>query len=131
METCKKFIGVDGCHLKTRFEEELLLVVAMNANNEIFPLTIAAYKAENKRSWFWFFSLLKEHMGFLNGMALAIMFDGQKGLIVAYIEHLKESKSDIVLGMYMQISKNNFLLKSLEKNSGKQQEQPINWTSTL
>lgn len=82
MRGCKRIIGVDGCHLKTAFGGILLSVVAMDTNNGVLPLAICICETENKDSWSCFFSLLKEHIGLCDGMALTIMSDRQKGLIV-------------------------------------------------
>lgn len=89
MQGCRRFIEVDGCHLKTRFSRVLLSVVSMDANNRIYPLAVAMCEAENKDNWCWFFTLLKEHMGFLDGMSLTIMSDQQKGLIVVCAQHFE------------------------------------------
>lgn len=39
---CRRFIGVDGCHLKTSYGGVLLTTVG------IFPLAFCLYKGENK-----------------------------------------------------------------------------------
>ncbi|KAK9184652.1 hypothetical protein WN943_025003 [Citrus x changshan-huyou] len=83
MQGCRRFIGVDGCHLKTSFGGVLLSAVSLDANNGIFPLAFCICEVECKDSWLWFLGLLKEHMNIQNEMALTIMSDRQKGLIQA------------------------------------------------
>ncbi|KAH9770952.1 SWIM-type domain-containing protein [Citrus sinensis] len=85
---CRRFIGVDGCHLKTSFSGILLTVVTLDADNGIFPLAVCICEVECKDSWKWFLELLKEHLGIVNEMALTIMSDRQKGLIQAIDEVL-------------------------------------------
>ncbi|KAK9188109.1 hypothetical protein WN944_019508 [Citrus x changshan-huyou] len=85
---CRRFIGVDGCHLKTSFGGILLTAVTLDANNGIFPLAVCICEVECKDSWKWFLELLKEHLGIVNEMALTIMSDRQKGLIQAIDEVL-------------------------------------------
>ncbi|KAH9696873.1 SWIM-type domain-containing protein [Citrus sinensis] len=78
MQGCRRFIGVDGCHLKTSFGGVLLSAVSLDANNGIFPLAFCICEVECKDSWLWFLGLLKEHMNIQNEMALTIMSDRQK-----------------------------------------------------
>ncbi|KAH9674047.1 SWIM-type domain-containing protein [Citrus sinensis] len=40
MKGCRGFIGLDGCHLKTSFGGILISVVALDANNGVFPLAV-------------------------------------------------------------------------------------------
>ena len=37
---CRPIIGLDGCHLKGRFEWQILFAVARDANDNIFPACI-------------------------------------------------------------------------------------------
>ena len=38
---CKPFIGLDGCHLKSRFDGQLLSATVKDGNDNIFPMTMA------------------------------------------------------------------------------------------
>ena len=60
---CRRFIGVDGWHLKTSFSDILLTAITLNANNDIFWLAFCICDVEYKDSWKWFLDLLKEHLG--------------------------------------------------------------------
>jgi hypothetical protein len=44
---CRPLINVDEAHLYGRYDEKLLIAVAFNANNGIFPLTFAIIDEEN------------------------------------------------------------------------------------
>ena len=37
----RPFIGVDGCHLKTKYRGQLLIVVGTDSNDQYFPLAFA------------------------------------------------------------------------------------------
>ncbi|CAH9105782.1 unnamed protein product [Cuscuta epithymum] len=52
---CLPVVSVDGTHLYGKYQGVLLVVVAMNANREIFPLVYAVVASENAESWSWFF----------------------------------------------------------------------------
>ncbi|KAI5351357.1 hypothetical protein L3X38_004248 [Prunus dulcis] len=49
---CRLIIGVDGCHLKGPFSSQLLGIVGVDANDNMYPKTMAGYLYEiNKRGW--------------------------------------------------------------------------------
>lgn len=75
---CRQFVGVDGCHLKTPHGGVLILTVAVDANNGIFPLAVAICERENMDSWGWFLQLFKEHIEIEDGMEITFMSDRQK-----------------------------------------------------
>ncbi|KAK3211292.1 hypothetical protein Dsin_015998 [Dipteronia sinensis] len=50
LEGCRPFIGLDGCHLKGPCGGVLLSTVALDANSEIFPLTVCICEKETKLS---------------------------------------------------------------------------------
>ncbi|KAL9422372.1 hypothetical protein AB3S75_034609 [Citrus x aurantiifolia] len=83
MKGCRGFIGLDGCHLKTSSGGILISVVALDANNGVFPLAVCICEVESRESWTWFLELFKEHMDIHNDMAISFMSDRQKGLIHA------------------------------------------------
>ncbi|XP_019155169.1 PREDICTED: uncharacterized protein LOC109152038 [Ipomoea nil] len=56
---CRKIIGIDGCHLRSKYGGYLLTATAMDPNDGIFPLAYAIVEGENKESWTWFLALLK------------------------------------------------------------------------
>ncbi|XP_027066452.1 uncharacterized protein [Coffea arabica] len=87
LEGCRPFVGFDGCFLKGPFEGVLLIAVALDANNSIFPIIFAITECENKDTWMWFFYYFQEFFGsFNNNIPLTFMSDRQKGLNLAYEE---------------------------------------------
>ncbi|GAA0171874.1 hypothetical protein LIER_25810 [Lithospermum erythrorhizon] len=65
VEGCTKLVGVDGYHLKSKFSGQLLVVVGLDPKNNIFPITYAIVKVENKQSWEWFLTHLDEDKGLI------------------------------------------------------------------
>ncbi|XP_021724922.1 uncharacterized protein LOC110692234 [Chenopodium quinoa] len=47
---CRPMIGVDGCHLKVAYPGQILVAVAKDGNNNLFPLAWATVEAENKET---------------------------------------------------------------------------------
>jgi len=60
---CRPFIGVDGCHLKTKYGGQLLVAVGRDPNGQYFPLAFGVVETETKDSWSWFLQLLLEDVG--------------------------------------------------------------------
>ncbi|GJX48348.1 mutator type transposase [Tanacetum coccineum] len=56
----KEIIGLDGCFMSGPFPGQILTVVGVDANNEIYPVAYVIVEAESKASWCWFFNLLGE-----------------------------------------------------------------------
>ncbi|KAK1268757.1 hypothetical protein QJS04_geneDACA013777 [Acorus gramineus] len=75
---CRPFIGLDGCHLKSKYLGSLLAATAMDGNSGLFPVAYAIVEGENSSSWQWFLEYLHEAIGNVNG--LVFMSDRGKGL---------------------------------------------------
>ncbi|KAJ9565641.1 hypothetical protein OSB04_001607 [Centaurea solstitialis] len=105
---CRKFIGLDGCFLKTICKGELLSVVGRDANNQIYPLAWAVVEIESKNSWKWFLEYLMEDIGLTAGLGVTIMSDQHKGLVEA-VKDVDAPSIDNMLGTYMQISGKKYI----------------------
>ncbi|XP_057454530.1 uncharacterized protein LOC130746039 [Lotus japonicus] len=75
---CRPFIGLDGCHLKTKHGGILLSAVARDANEEYFPLAFAMVESENKDSWRWFLELLMDDIDPSRSRRWVFISDQQK-----------------------------------------------------
>ncbi|XP_059658328.1 uncharacterized protein LOC132304590 [Cornus florida] len=53
-EGCRPFIGLDGCFLKTPYNQILLSAVGRDGDSSFYPIALAVVKAETKDSWDWF-----------------------------------------------------------------------------
>ncbi|KAJ0016684.1 hypothetical protein Pint_11032 [Pistacia integerrima] len=51
MEGYRPLIGLDGCFLKGKCKRELLVAVARDPNNQMYPLAWAFVEGENRSSW--------------------------------------------------------------------------------
>jgi hypothetical protein len=51
LQGCKPVIGIDACFLKGMYRGKLMAAVCRDANNSMYPLSIAVVKAETKNSW--------------------------------------------------------------------------------
>lgn len=47
---CRPFFGVDGCHLKTKYGGQLLIVVGKDPNDQYFPLAFGIVETECRNS---------------------------------------------------------------------------------
>jgi zinc finger SWIM domain-containing protein 3 len=57
---CRPLLGLDGTHLKTRYQGILLTAVAVDANGQLFPVAYAIVDAENDDNWLWMLNLLRQ-----------------------------------------------------------------------
>ncbi|XP_058734066.1 uncharacterized protein LOC131605767 [Vicia villosa] len=71
----RPFIGVDGCHLKTKYGGQLLIVVGRDPNDQYFPLAFGVVETETKESWRWFIQLLMEDIGQDKRIGLVAFFE--------------------------------------------------------
>src|SRR5436190_10379622 len=51
-------LGLDGTHLKTRYQGILLAITGMDALGKLFPVAFAVVDAENNDNWLWMLKLL-------------------------------------------------------------------------
>ncbi|XP_058746525.1 uncharacterized protein LOC131619449 [Vicia villosa] len=78
----RPFVGVDGCHLKTKYGGQLLIVVGRDPNDQYFPLAFGVVEIENKETWKWFIDLLMGDIGQDN--RYVFISDQQKGLVSVF-----------------------------------------------
>ncbi|XP_075108831.1 uncharacterized protein LOC142180683 [Nicotiana tabacum] len=79
----RKCIGLDGCFLKGVNRGQLLVVVAKDSNNQMLPPARAIVEYENKNTWTWFVSLLKDDLGLGDGRGFTLITGMQKGFLAA------------------------------------------------
>ena len=56
---CRPVISIDATHLYGKYKGKLLIAMAMDANNEVYPLAFAIVESESKETWGWFLACLK------------------------------------------------------------------------
>ena len=99
---CRPLIGLDGTHLKNKYQGILLSATAVDAVGQLFPLSYAIVNAENDENWSWFLSILKSIIHdnmptFLTPNMLTILSDRQKGLIDSVNRHFPNSANGYCL----------------------------------
>ncbi|CAH9087566.1 unnamed protein product [Cuscuta europaea] len=107
---CLPVVSVDGTHLYGKYKGVLLVVVAMNANREIFPLAYAVVESENADSWSWFFArVMRDVVG--NHRSVCIISDRHAGIESAF-RALRELRSPQVSKRYcLRHIRSNFMTK--------------------
>lgn len=58
----RKFIGLDGCHLRGSHRVELLCAIGTYANDDIYSIAYAVTKGESENSWLPFTNLMKKDL---------------------------------------------------------------------
>ncbi|KAL8472411.1 hypothetical protein ACS0TY_029569 [Phlomoides rotata] len=79
---CRPILGIDGCHLKSKYGGVLLTAVGVDGNNNLHHVAYAVVEKENGEIWEWFLTVLKNDLG-IKVEELTFMSDKQKGLIQA------------------------------------------------
>ncbi|KAL2931456.1 Protein FAR1-RELATED SEQUENCE 6 [Bienertia sinuspersici] len=77
---CRPLIGIDGYHLKGNFNGCLLSAIALDANQQIFPIAYAVVSEESKDSWTYFFRCLRTALADSRRDDWTFMSDRMKGV---------------------------------------------------
>jgi hypothetical protein len=67
---CKPIVQVDGTWLYGKYKGTLLLAVAQDGNNHIFPIAYALVEGETKEAWSFFLRNLRTHVTPQDGLCL-------------------------------------------------------------
>ena len=59
----KLVISIDGTHLYGKYQGKLLVAMATDANNKVFPLAFAVVDCESGSNWRWFLQCLRDMIG--------------------------------------------------------------------
>ena len=62
---------------------QLLVAVAKDANNQMYPISWTVIDTEIKLTWKWFITILKDDLNLGNGSQLTIISDMQK--VIEYL----------------------------------------------
>ena len=74
---CKPFIGLDSCHIKRRFDRQILSATANDENDYIFLVAMAVVEQETRESWIWFLEIFADDIGRLDELQLVFISDRQ------------------------------------------------------
>ena len=90
-------IGVDGCHLKTKYGGVLFVATALDGNSNIFPICIGIAEGENSDSWTWFLRNARVALGIGEGTGVVVLSDMEKGLERALADVLPQAQHSLCL----------------------------------
>ncbi|XP_038875106.1 uncharacterized protein LOC120071190 [Benincasa hispida] len=80
-KSCQPMIIVDGTHLKGKYKGTMLVGVAIDNNNQLYPLAYAIVDNENDRALMWFTMNLKTVIG----ECLNLLFVSDRGQNIANV----------------------------------------------
>jgi len=60
---CRPVIGLDAFFLKGVYKGQLMAAIGRDANNNMYPISMAVVEAETKDSWSWFLEALLADLG--------------------------------------------------------------------
>ena len=75
---CRLMISINATHLYGKYKGKLLIAMATNGNNEIYPLAFAVVESESTESWGWFLACLLTYV--MDQTNLCIIFDRHRGI---------------------------------------------------
>uniref|UniRef100_A0A2N9GWD0 CCHC-type domain-containing protein n=1 Tax=Fagus sylvatica TaxID=28930 RepID=A0A2N9GWD0_FAGSY len=78
---CRPVVSIDATHLYGKYEGKLMIAMATDANNGIYPLAFAVTEKESKNTWRWFLRFLKKHV--TKNREICIISDRHKGIMNA------------------------------------------------
>ena len=65
---CRPVISIDGTFLKGKYGGIMLVAVAYDANNQLFPIAFGVVDSENNESWTYFLHYLREAIGVVENL---------------------------------------------------------------
>ncbi|KAK2658428.1 hypothetical protein Ddye_004961 [Dipteronia dyeriana] len=78
---CRPILGLDYCFIKGYHVGQLLTVIGVDPNNQMYPVTYALVESECRETWLWFLELLGEDLELNNPRGIVWIIVKQKGLI--------------------------------------------------
>src|SRR5579859_7764782 len=107
--SCKPLLGVNGTHLRSRYQGILLTATTTDAEGQLFPLTFSVVDIEDKQNWIWFLqqlcAVLIEHVPIILEQENALVFLSDRA------KRLLEGVPTI-----FPFAEHGYCLKHLEKN---------------
>jgi hypothetical protein len=82
-------IGINACFLKGMYRGQLMAAVSRDANNSMYPLSIAVIEVETKENWTWFLEALVSDLSPAPPQGWTFISDRQKvSMFIFCILHL-------------------------------------------
>ena len=84
---CRPVVLVDGTFLTGKYRDTLMMVAAVDPEDQIVPMAFALAEGENNESWSWFMRLLHVQV-FGPSRTICLISDCHPGLLNAAAEHI-------------------------------------------
>ncbi|XP_057969478.1 uncharacterized protein LOC131158630 [Malania oleifera] len=78
---CPPVLCVDGTHLYRKYKGKLLIAMAPDANQQIFPVAFAIVEEESLRIWSWFLKCIQDEV--IDRNNLCLISDRHVGILAA------------------------------------------------
>ena len=75
---CRLVTSIDAMHLYGKYKGKLLIAMATDVNNEVYPLAFAVVKSESTETWGWFLACLLTYV--MDRTNMCIIFDRHCGI---------------------------------------------------
>ena len=75
---CRPMISIDAMHLYGKYKGKLLIAMATDGNNEVYPLMFTVVESESTKTWGWFLACLLTYVTDRTNMC--IISDGHCGI---------------------------------------------------
>ena len=59
---CRPVISIDATHLYGKYKGKLMIAMAIDANNKIYPLAFVLVESESIETWGWFLSCIRRYV---------------------------------------------------------------------
>ena len=75
---CRPMISIDATHLYDKYKGKLMIAMAIDANNKIYPLAFVVVESESTETWGWFLACIRRYV--TNQTDLCIISDRHLGI---------------------------------------------------
>ena len=75
---CRPVMSIDATHLYGKYKGKLLITMATDANNKIYPLAFAIVESESTETWGWFLACIRRYV--TDWSKLCIISDRHSGI---------------------------------------------------
>ena len=87
----RPFVGLDGCHTRSRFRMMLLIATGIDANDQVVLLSWALVPTESTEHWTWFMQFLSKNFTCFNDQDFIFISDRDKGISIGLDEVFPKS----------------------------------------
>ena len=59
---CRPMISIDATHLYEKYKGKLIIAMATDANNKIYPVALVVVESESTETWGWFLACIRRYV---------------------------------------------------------------------